>query len=265
MSAPSTRPRDMRARIWRAILSATDQEIRDGLDFYNGAYGLCRMFAGMFVDRMPWLTISHVAGVYAALSPMNGWEENVSNVLTVLRWVCQNNRADTVTPALPQVNTPHPNRDKAIRIAQGEHPLSVLRGYKVRAFYCATSNPDDRAPIPVDRHLLTLACGVTPTKNGLSRMASDRTLWSKVEAAYRYVGDREKETHGGLSLGNRVASIAWFVQRRALRGQQLLLQPSAYVCCQKPMHANGGRQRRISVGWRGVDWRFVEHEEPVAL
>lgn len=245
MSAPSTHPRDMRARIWRAILSATDQEIRDGLDFYNGAYGLCRMFAGMFVDRMPWLTISHVAGVYAALSPMNGWEENVSNVLDVLRWQSVGGGVGGIPYDLPRVNTPNPNLQKALKIAAGAEPLDVLRGDKVRAFYRGVSNPDDRVPIPVDRHLLTLACGVTPTKNGLSRMASDRILWSKVEAAYRYVGDREKETHGGLSLGNRVASIAWFVQRRALRGQQLLLQPSAYVCCQKPMHANGGRQRRV--------------------
>lgn len=227
---PSTHPRDMKARIYRAVLCATDQEIHDGMSFYPGAYGLCKMFAAMFLRRMPWLTISHVAGIYAALSPMNGWEENVANMLDVLRW----QSIGGVSHELPRVNTPNPNLQKALKIAAGAEPLSVLRGAKVSAFYRGISNPEDRTPIPVDRHLLALACGVAPNKNELSSMASDRELWKKVESAYVSVGARE--SYSGVALGNRIASIAWFVQRRVLRGQTLLLQPSSVICCQRPMH-----------------------------
>lgn len=38
----------LRRNIWSGLLSATDQEIRDGMDFYPGAYGLCRLFSSVF-------------------------------------------------------------------------------------------------------------------------------------------------------------------------------------------------------------------------
>ena len=74
-------PRTLRSNIWRGVLSASEQEIRDGMDFYLGAHGLCRMFARIFS-----VSVSCVAGIYAALSPMNGWDTNVANVLDVLRF-----------------------------------------------------------------------------------------------------------------------------------------------------------------------------------
>jgi hypothetical protein len=240
----NTHPRDMRARIWRAVLSATDQEIRDGLDFYPGAYGLCRMFASVFHHTIPHLTSSHVAGIYAALSPMNGWDTNVANVVDVLRWGSQGSGSCGIPYILPQVNTPNPNLQKALRIVQGEMPLDVLRGSKVRAFYRGISEPDDTTPIAVDRHLLTLACRVdhlpSTRKSTLSRMASDKDLYAKVEAAYTYIGNRE-------GLGNRIASICWFVQRRVIQGQCLILQPSSIVCCGRPMHVKS-REKRYTCG-----------------
>jgi len=225
----STHPRDMRARIWRAVLCATDQEIRDGMDFYPGAHGLCKLFAAAFR-----VTVESAAGVYAALSPMNGWDTNVANTAEVLRWA---NAPQERNGEFPKVNTSSANRDKAIAIACGAYPLEVLRGRKVRAFYAGIANPDDTSPIPVDRHLIVLALGRIPEKRELSRLASNATLYSRVESAYAEVGQRE-------NLGNRIASIAWFVQRRILRtGQTPLLQPGAFVCCGHPMQSQGTKRR----------------------
>lgn len=39
----------LRRNIWRGVLCATDQEIHEGLSFYPGAHGLCRLFASIFI------------------------------------------------------------------------------------------------------------------------------------------------------------------------------------------------------------------------
>lgn len=227
---PSRHPslRTMRANVWAACLAATDAEIAEGMYFYDGAHGLCRAFAALHRT-----TASTVAGIYAALSPMNGWEENVANTLDVLRL------RDAV-----RVNTPEPNRVKALRIAAGEEPLDVLRGRKVRAFYRGIADPTDREPIPVDRHLICLAVGGAKlSENELSRAASDRGLYDRVEAVYADLGRRE-------GIGNRLAAIAWFVQRRfagaagtRIAGQAPLLPvDSRAVCCGRACQSQGARR-----------------------
>jgi hypothetical protein len=150
-------PRTLRRNIWKLLLSATEQEIRDGLAFYPGAHGLCRLFA-----LANGVSVRQVAGIYAALSPMNTWDTNVSNVLDVLRHV------EALRKAVPlcgpstdslRVNTPHVNKDKALAIALGADPLSILKGRKVTAFFKAIADPEDMQHVPVDRHMLRLALG----------------------------------------------------------------------------------------------------------
>ena len=218
--------RQLKSNIWHGVLSATQQEIRDGVDFYHGAHGLCRMFSLLDCARQHSLTPSHIAGIYAALSPLNGWYSNVSNILSVLR-----HRWDS------RVNTTLPNHWKALAISYGADPLDVLRGRKVRSFYRGIANPDDLTPIPVDRHLINLALGTKITDNQeLRSYASDKSSIANIESAYRELGERE-------SLGNRLASIAWFVQRRVSLGQIPILQPSLIVCCNRPMIYESARKR----------------------
>lgn len=220
---PQTLPisaRTLQANIWRGVLSASDQEIRDGMDFYLGAHGLCRMFAQIFS-----VSVSCVAGIYAALSPMNGWDTNVANVLSVLRdgWHST-------------VNTSDMNHWKALAILHGvdpEHVLGRSRASKVLAFYRAIANPSDFTPIPVDRHLICLALGRKITSNHeLSRYVSNHALLASIHDAYTHLGARE-------GIGNRLASIAWFVQRRIQSDQTPLLQPSRVICCDRPMNSHG--------------------------
>lgn len=211
-------PRTLRSNIWRGLCCASDQEIIDGMDFYPGAHGLCRLFASLYS-----ISPSHVAGIYAALSPMNTWDTNVANILDVLRdW------------SSASVNTTDINLHKALAIRCGADPLSILAGRKVRAFYQCLANPDDISIAPaIDRHLINLALGTVPTRQEQSRLASNRDIYSKVEAAYLSLGRRE-------GIGNRLASIAWFVQRRIARsGQTAFYHPSAPICCNRPMWTQG--------------------------
>lgn len=223
----------LRQNIWRSVLCATDQEIHEGLSFYPGAHGLCRFFALVFHT-----TVRQVAGIYAALSPMNGWDTNVSNIVSILR-----------EGELAKVNTSHINRLKAIRITNGEEPLEVLGGHKVRSFYQAIADPLNLEPIPVDRHLICLALGKKITSNlALRSLAGNRDLLSQIHSAYSYLGQRE-------SIGNRLASIAWFVQRRIESGQLPILQPSRIVCCSAPMNSHGMKRFICGVCKRTISRR----------
>lgn len=218
--------KSMKSRIWRALLSASDQEIHEGMHFYPGAHGLCR-----FLSRVFSVPLETCAGIYAALSPMNTWDCNVSNIIDVLRWKDNPNLSFLFTS--PRVNSPNINRERAIAIALGSDPLSILRGHKVRAFYHCILNPNDHSQMVIDRHLINLALGVIPDKPTQSDLANDRDLISLITDAYQQLGKREH-------LGNRLASIAWFVQRRIERtGQLPLPHPQSPVCCNHPMTIQG--------------------------
>ena len=214
----------MRANIWRTLHLATLQEIHDGLSFYPGAHGLCRLFS---LSHPP-LTPSHIAGIYAALSPMNTWDTNVANILDVLR-----------DYSAASVNTTDTNLHKALRIRMGEDPEHVLKGRKVLLFYrCLADHDNTTLPAAIDRHLINCALGIFPDKTAQSRYASDPELHSRVEEVYQDLGERE-------GIGNRLAAIAWFVRRRLDRqGQQPIhhtpaLTPIPPVCCSHTMHRHG--------------------------
>lgn len=225
-------PRTLRRNIWYGLLCASDQEIQDGMDFYPGANGLCR-----FLSTIYKISSRQVAGIYAALSPMNGWDTNVANIVDVLRWQKGESRRK-LDRLLPQVNTPNVNLHKAIEIADGKDPESILKGRKVGAFFRAINDPSDDRHVPVDRHLICLALGTKLGKNQLSRIASSREIYNKVESAYLDLGKRE-------GIGNRLASIAWFVQRRIARGQIPILHPESPICCGHIMWNHGKTYRRF--------------------
>lgn len=218
-------PRTLRSNIWRGLLCATDTEIHEGMHFYEGAHGICKLFAALYQSTAQPITISQVAGIYAALSPLNPWDTNVANILDILRdW------------SAARVNTPDINLHKALQIRCGAEPLTVLSGRKVRSFYRAIADPSDHSPIPVDRHLICLALGRKITSNQqLRAFASNRELYTKIESAYDYLGRRE-------GLGNRLASIAWFVQRRIQNDQHPFYHHDSPVCCSRPMQSMGAKR-----------------------
>lgn len=251
--------RTMRLNIWAAIQSASSTEIQEGMSFYDGAHGLCRLFSKASNGRV---TVAQAAGVYAALSPMNGWETNVANALTVIKWTVRDKNLDCKCeepwPVLLDhgsvacdrcgqqhsihTNTPRINQQKALAIAGGAEPLDVLRGRKVRAFFRGIADPSDTSPIAVDRHLICLALGNKLGKSELSRAASNPELYSRVESVYSQLGRRE-------GVGNRLASIAWFVQRRVTRSrnhQLTLTDPTSPVCCGRIMNSHGTKPRRFA-------------------
>lgn len=224
-------PLRMRQNIWHTLHLASPQEISDGLAFYPGAHGLCRLLSHVsHLSYFP-ITARHAAGLYAALSPMNTWDTNVANFLDVIRDFSS-----------ASVNTTDTNFHKALQIRMGEDPEHVLKGRKVLSFFRSLASPDNwHQPPAIDRHLINCALGLFPTKQDQSRLASNPELYSRIEDVYVDFGHRE-------GIGNRLASIAWFVQRRLSRkGERPIpshtssspLPPIGPVCCQRTMHGHG--------------------------
>ena len=95
-------------------------------------------------------TRARAAGTIAALSPLQTWAGNVSAADRVLA------AAAAGEPEAPRVGL-GANVAKAWRIAQGERPLDVLSGPKVRSFY--RNIMGDLSAVTVDRWAAR-ACGV---------------------------------------------------------------------------------------------------------
>lgn len=92
--------------------------------------------------------VERAVGVIAALSPMMPWPRNQ----ILAREVYMGRREGGCLSV---------NMAKAIRIMDGEAPLDVLSGEKVRAFYLNIMGIDDDSAVTVDRHAIMVALGRT--------------------------------------------------------------------------------------------------------
>ncbi len=182
-------------RIESVLLSAAPQEIVDGMHFYAGAHGLCKV-----LHRLGAPSIDHAAGIYSALSPRNDWDSNVDDCFRVVR-----DKEKAIT------RTTHGHRSIALRILNGEHPSTAIRGRKTGAFWKSIAKPGCRA-VPVDRHLARVIVGRDMDDIETGRLLSNGGFYARAEQVYLDVGDK-------YGVGNLAASVVWFVRRRARQGQ----------------------------------------------
>lgn len=118
---------------WRA---ATPAERSQGKAWYTYARSVARKLARAFK-----VTLARAAGVLAALSPRVHWVHNVA--------LARANLAGHEPKGLRD------NWYKASRITNGERPLKVLSGPKVRAFYRAIMG--DETAVVVDTWMVEAA------------------------------------------------------------------------------------------------------------
>lgn len=105
------------------------------------------------LQQMAWvrnMPLSTVTGVFAALSPNNGYKSNMMDTARMLdHYLAQLPRASL------SVHTYGPNTQKAWRIVDGESPATVLpHGSKTWNFWHNITWPDDDAYVTVDGHML---------------------------------------------------------------------------------------------------------------
>lgn len=177
---------EMTAQILAYYNLATKREIADGKLWYANAYNTCKQLSELY--DVPLFT---VVGILAALSPRNKWERNVQDTEAVL-----------VHGENATVATFTRNKVKAVRILNGEQPLDVLSGNKVRSFFtCIISNDD----VCIDSHAYAVACGygehVTPKRIGDKQYFEIQVAYCKAASTL------------GL-YGNQLQAITWLAYKR---------------------------------------------------
>ena len=138
------------ANVLAVYNGATADNIRFGLEWYTVAHNAAKRM-GNGNDRF----LARNAGIIAALSPMNGWNNNLRKAQQV---VSMRGRI-TVEKGMPNGIGLGANVAKAIAIYNGMDPLEVLNGDKVTAFYRTILTPTGDINPVIDRHAFDIAVG----------------------------------------------------------------------------------------------------------
>jgi hypothetical protein len=167
-SIPTTQQHKLRVRRILAIAGrATPMEWEEGQVWYQTAHtfavGLARRYG---------MTTAQTSGIIAALSPQTSWERN----MTLAETFCRTGNATGPYGA---------NLEKAARIRNGEEPLTVLGGNKVRAFYTCILTPQTSHEVVVDRHAYALAEGLIWVGNGAPSLLQRERGYEVYASAYR--------------------------------------------------------------------------------
>lgn len=149
--------------------NASEAELVDAVNWYPLANSFCAQWAQAFN-----LETRQVAGIVAALSPQLSWGKNKAQALETIARL-QNGRSLDGMQAYPA------NRSKASRIFNGENPLDVLGGLKVRNFF--RNLMLDAKSVTIDRHAASIALyGLDTTKSG--QVAVTDKLYKLLAQAY---------------------------------------------------------------------------------
>ncbi len=178
---------------------ATADNLRFGLQWYSIAHRAALAMGG----GRAW-HLSRNAGIIAALSPMNGWENNVRKARQL---VSQRGRI-IATPEGGNGIGLGANVAKAVAIYNGADPLNILGGDKVRAFYMTILDPTGDIDPVIDRHAFDIAVGeVTDEKR--RGILSRKGVYSDFAKAYR-----EAAIIAGIGA-SQMQAITWVAWREA--------------------------------------------------
>lgn len=155
--------------------TASADSIREGLSWYMDAHNFARTVGG----GREW-HVARNAGIIAALSPLNGWENNKRKAAELI-----SRRARiTVEPGKPNGIGIGSNVAKAIAIYNGIDPLVALSGDKVVAFYKTILDPTGDFDPVVDRHAFDIAVGER-TNDKRRGILSRKGVYSDFARVYR--------------------------------------------------------------------------------
>ncbi len=188
-----------------AYAAAPDRYRTEGAGWYLEAHKTAGTIAASHGLRT-----EQVCGVIAALSPQMSWHANVSEAIRLIR-----------------TGTAHhtvANRTKAERILAGEHPETVLGGFKVRSFFDNLADPHGSDAVTVDRHALDIATGCahgSPLVRALEREAG----YNAVADAYRTVADALGVRPHAVQAATWCAHRAHKVETIGAKGRSLRQDP----------------------------------------
>jgi len=188
------------ANVLAVYNGASAQNMRDGLSWYLDAHNLCRTAGG----GRAW-NVRRNAGIVAALSPMNHWENNKRKAAMVISKRGAITFAENGSNGIGLAD----NVRKAIAIYKGADPLDILGGDKVRAFYATILDPTGDITPVIDRHAFDIAIGMRT--NDAARTALGRkNVYSEFARVYR-----EAAQIAGIGAP-QMQAITWVTWREAI-------------------------------------------------
>ena len=178
-----------------------------GAQWYHNAYEVC-VTLGEKYGFHP----NTVAGVIAALSPNNKWDQNVEDAETMLRAYCYEIPFENV-----KVSTYSINKDKArtiieLQLDSDQYIEKVLRGNKTIAFYnCIAKDGNSDTPC-IDGHAYNIWNGSVSNLKEVPSM-SDKTFLL-IQDAYRYAAKLISSVTEKYHSAAQVQAITWVAYRR---------------------------------------------------
>ena len=166
------------------VLGFTRRDSGQGERWYLEANELCAELSERFGRPL-----ETVAGILAALSPGCSWERNQALAATMLATGdCNHSYGDPIR--------------KGRRILEGEPPLTVLKGDKVRNFFACITDPGHPGAVVIDRHAYDIVVG-QPTSDHERKALLRQGSYDRIAGAYRRVADR-----AGI-LPSQVQALTW--------------------------------------------------------
>jgi len=175
--------------------TASLSSIQDGATWYQEAQDIATVI-GRLGGYKNHQALFVGAGVLAALSPQVEWGDNIQ---WAIQLVVKGTRKHTWS-----------NHNKALRIVQGEKPIDVLGGYKVRAFYKAIVAPEGSGEPVIDRHALAIYMDRNVTEKELTYLQSPKVM-GRLQWAYKKASHEVGIHHHDLQ------AITW-LEWRAKKG-----------------------------------------------
>lgn len=129
---------------------STLADAEQGMKWYRAAHQWCVSQAHGRTEL-----VMRNAGIVAALSPMNEWENNKRKAAELISKRGRIVFGEDGSNGIGLGN----NVRKAIDIYNGAYPLDVLKGDKVRAFYRTILDPFGDIDPVIDRHAFDIAVG----------------------------------------------------------------------------------------------------------
>lgn len=175
---------------------ASASVMRAGLSWYLDAHNFARTVGG----GREW-HVARNAGIIAALSPLNGWENNKRKAAQV---IAMRGRI-AVAKGQPNGIGLGNNVAKAVAIYKGAEPLDILSGDKVTAFYRTILDPTGDINPVIDRHAFDIAVG--ERTNDVRRAALSRKgVYAEFASAYR---EAAKFAGIGSAQMQAITWVAW--------------------------------------------------------
>ena len=173
--------------------TASVDSYREGIRWYHDANLLAHTVGKLAGYEEPRVATIVGAGIISALSPQVAWNQNV-------QWAIQ-----LVTQGIQKTTTN--NHGKGLRILNGEHPMSVLGGRKVLAFYKAIIAPQGSGEPVIDRHAIAVYMGRKVSERELLMVQNDKVM-DRIQKAYK------KASHELEVYHHRVQAVTWSEWRK---------------------------------------------------